>query len=134
MQLIRTNRASKEQLDDFLLENIDIDREHLITDGYIVSVNHRIIGCFILDELKEDLYWLRQLYIMKEEAMTLPVVIEAILNLAKDKAGTQVIVNSHQLTLDIILKALHFYPHNQQDIDFEMISAKGKWWVYHLNY
>lgn len=134
MQLLRTQSASKDQVEDFLLKNIEIDREDLISKGYIVRMDNRIIGCFILDQLKDRLYWLRQLYIMKEETMKLPLVIEAILVLAKDKEATQVFVNSHQVMLDIILNALTFYPAPYPLSDQKDIESKGKWWAYDLNH
>lgn len=133
MQLIQTRHAIKEHVETFLSQNEEIDREKLISKGFVVYVDNKITGCFILDHLSEHSYWLRQLYVIKEETMTLPLLIETILALAEEQGAREVCVNSNQKMVDIVLEALHFYPQEQPNVSKLQVRRAGIWWAYQLS-
>lgn len=132
MQLIRTHDASKKLVDDFLSQNVELNPVSLMNDGYIVSVEDRIAGCFILDQFNDHSYWLRQLHITKGDTMKLPVIIEAILALAGEKNANDLYVNSHHVMVDIILEALQFHSTLKPTQSKRKSESNGKWWIYRI--
>lgn len=132
MKLIRANRASPKKVDEFLKNNQQIKRNSLLESGYIVETNHRITGCFTLEPIEEGMYWLKQLYITRTEAIKLPILFESILALALEKEAKQVFVKSHKLMLDIILESLQFKLQKESPIDQSNDDDNGKWWSYHI--
>src|SRR5690625_1457833 len=108
MKLIRANQASEKLIDKFLKNNEEINKHTLMESGYVVEINNRITGCFNLELIDDGLYWLKQLYITRSDAIKLPVLVETILALAKQKKAKKVFVKSHKLMLDIILNSLQF--------------------------
>src|SRR5699024_1261056 len=95
-----------------------------------VKLSNKIIGCFILERIENGRYWLKQLYITKTEAVTLPILVEAILTLAKQQQATEVFVNSHKLMVDIILETLQFRPQVESPFLEKCVKSEGKWWCY----
>ena len=132
MKLIRTNHAAKELVEHFLMNNPEINKATLLANGYVVKVENKIAGCFILERLEDRLYWLKQLYITKAEAVKLPLLVESILALAKEQHAEEVFVNSHQIMVDIILEALQFHPQKDLTILDKHFTSEGKWWTYRI--
>lgn len=130
MRLIQANKVSQELVHEFLENNQQIKIENILQSGYIVEINHKICGCFILEHIEEGLYVLQQLYITKTEAVKIPILFEGILVMAKEQKAKRVFVNSHKLMIDIILEALQFHP--QKDCRFldKYAKSDGKWWSY----
>ncbi|GGH71162.1 hypothetical protein GCM10010978_06800 [Compostibacillus humi] len=134
MQIMRANEVPSGQLEEFLQQNETLDSEVLEEKGYIVSVKDHIAGCFVLDEMeKEDVYWLKQLYITKNEANKLPVLLEAILALAKAKQAKSVYVHSHQPIVDILLEAMQFHLQRENVFANPQPKTKGNWWYYQVS-
>lgn len=133
MELIRANQVSKELLATFLQDNQDLNESHLLDKGYVVVINEHLIGCFVLEKVEDEQFWLQQLYITKEEAIKLPILIEAILTLAKQQTATTIYVNSHQLLVDIILESLQFQQESEGIWLNDTYHSKGKWWTYSIS-
>lgn len=133
MKLIRAQQAPQSQVNQFLKQNKSIHHESLLADGYVIEVNESLIGCFVLEPLSKAVYWLKQLYIVQAEALRIPVLMEAILEIAKEAQAHKVFVNSEQKKLDLILKALQFYPQLDCEELAEQSNYAGKWWSYQVS-
>lgn len=136
MKLIRANQASEKLIDKFLKNNEEINKHTLMESGYVVEINNRITGCFNLELIDDGLYWLKQLYITRSDAIKLPVLVETILALAKQKKAKKVFVKSHKLMLDIILNSLQFQIEEVSPIDNQGATTQEeneKWWSFHVS-
>lgn len=133
MNLLRANQVPEEKLDQFLTCNENLNKENLLKKGYVVEIDHHIKGCFIIEHIEKDLYWLKQLYITQPEARFLPLLLESILALAKKQHAKKVFVHSHQPMVDIILESLQFHPQSKNIWLDEFINHKGQWWTYHVS-
>ncbi|HLS06872.1 MAG TPA: hypothetical protein VK079_02885 [Bacillota bacterium] len=134
MKLIQTEEVAEAKRELFFTQNNHLNKEQLLTDGYLVEDQEQIIGCFMIEPLQKDIYWLKQLYISQAEARSLPVLLEAILTLAKQKQAKKVYVFSHQPMVDIILDALQF--HETKATNAMMNDEQyrhGKWWTYQVS-
>lgn len=134
MHIIPANEASDVMLEDFFKRNENLDRNSLVEKGFVVKINSKIEGCFILDEMDEkDAYWLKQLYITRTEANKLPVLLESILTIAKSLKAKSVYVHSHQPVVDILLEALQFHPQKDASYVDKYPLKKGSWWTYNVS-
>ncbi|MBP1969861.1 N-acetylglutamate synthase-like GNAT family acetyltransferase [Virgibacillus natechei] len=133
MNLIQANRVSEEKLDHFLKNNQTVNGDSLLQMGYVVEVQDQIEGCFVLEAMDDYIYWLKQLYITKSEAAKLPVLLETILNLAKEQQAKTVYVHSHQPVVDIILESLQFHPQQEGNFVDKDESREGNWWFYSVS-
>lgn len=124
MEFVQANQISREAIDYFLKNNSEVDQEYLLQNGYVVKSNQEIIGCFVLEFMKTDVYWLKQLYMIQSKATLLPLLLESILTLAKKEEAKEVCVKSHQPMVDVILKALLFEPTEQAS------GPNERWWTY----
>lgn len=130
MKLIQAKYASEKRLNKFLENNQEVDKMKLMKQGYVVKISNKIIGCFTLERINDGRYWLNQLYITNTEAVTLPILVEAILVLAKQQKATEVFVNSHKLMVDIILDTLQFRQQVEAPFLAKCLKSEGKWWSY----
>ncbi|HLR62050.1 MAG TPA: hypothetical protein VK097_06385 [Lentibacillus sp.] len=133
MELIAANQATKEKLETFLENNKDVERDLLLEKGYVVEFNGMVEGCFVIDSIDEDIYWLKQLYVTKNAAASLPVLLESILALAKEKQAKQLFVHSHQPMVDVLLEALQFSPQKENAFVANQPDNKGNWWTYNVS-
>lgn len=133
MELIAANYASEEKLNTFLQHNKDVERKQLLEKGYVVELKGTIEGCFVMAAVDEDVYWLKQLYITKSAAASLPVLLESILALAKEKQAKEVFVHSHQPMVDIVLESLQFYPQKENALVHAPPEKEGYWWTYNVS-
>lgn len=133
MKLIPANKAPQRELECFLDKNENVDGDILVDKGYAVDVDGQIEGCFVLEAVDEGIFWLKQLYITKSAANKLPVLLEAILTLAKEKQAQKVYVHSHQPMVDILLEALQFHPQAATEWVDKYPIEKGNWWTYSVS-
>ncbi|MFD1362019.1 hypothetical protein [Lentibacillus salinarum] len=133
MELIAANHAPEEKLEQFLQHNENVERELLLEKGYVVTFKGTIEGCFVMDLVDADVYWLKQLHVTKQAATSLPVLLETILALAKEKQARQVFVHSHQPMVDVLLEALQFHPQKDNAFVQETPNQEGNWWTYHVS-
>ncbi|WP_373893986.1 hypothetical protein ACUL41_02310 [Virgibacillus natechei] len=133
MNLITAYSAPEEKLDHFLENNRNVNKESLLRSGYVVEIEGQIQGCFSLEKMDEGVYWLKQLYITKAEAAKLPVLLESILNLAKEQDAKKVYVNSHQPVVDVLLEALQFHPQKEEVFVGKSNQKEGNWWTYNVS-
>ncbi|TFJ93372.1 GNAT family N-acetyltransferase [Lentibacillus salicampi] len=133
MELIAANHVTEEKLERFLESNKDVKRNILLEKGYVVELNATIEGCFVIDTVDQDHYWLKQLYVTKNAASSLPVLLESILTLAKEKQAKQLFVHSHQPMVDVLLEALQFYPQKENTFVTNYPNNKGNWWTYNVS-
>lgn len=133
MNLIQANKVSQEKLDYFLQSNPHMNKCSLLQKGYVVEIKGKIEGCFMLEEMEEGTYWLKQLYITQSEAAVLPVLLESILTMAKQQLAKRVYVHSHQPVVDILLEALQFHPQKERAFVNKIDQKDGNWWLYHVS-
>lgn len=133
MELIKATDAIYEELNAFLMKNEKIDGRTLANHGYVIRNGGQIIGCFVLEMQGEADSWLKQLYIEKEFAGRLPILMETILQLAKQQQAKSVYVHSHQPVLDILLEALQFHPQEEADLSVDQPCRPGNLWTYQVS-
>lgn len=133
MNLVRVNDVPYNALEAFLHHNPHVDGTKLAGSGYAVLIGGKIEGCFVLEQVESGCYWLKQLYIAKQEAAKLPILLEAILVLAKEKEAKQVRVHSHQPVVDLLLEALQFCPQKGETYTQYVHQDEGSWWVYQVS-
>lgn len=121
------------QLEEFFSKNVNVDKNSVFQKGYVVEINNKIEGCFILDQIEANNYWLKQLYITQSEAAKLPLLLETILTLAKKQNAKSVYVHSHQPVVDILLEALQFHPQKEPLLVGKYPVGKGNWWAYNVS-
>lgn len=135
MHMIRANDVAYDRLKVFLEKNQLVDKVNLLKNGYVVEIQDKIEGCFILEKMceGEGEYWLKQLFITKEHAAMLPVLLEAILTLAKQQQAIMVYVHSYQPVVDLLLEALQFHPQKEKVFVDKQTITKGNWWSYSVS-
>lgn len=133
MKLIRANQISVAKMEAFLKHNENVKKDGLMKHGYVVELNNKIEGCFVLEEMGDEMYWLKQLYITQTQAAKLPVLLESILVLAKEQHAKTVYVHSHQPVVDIILDALQFHPQKESRFVDKQEKLEGNWWSYQVS-
>ncbi|AXI10640.1 hypothetical protein CUC15_17590 [Oceanobacillus zhaokaii] len=133
MNIIPALQADETQLEKFFKQNESIDRETLLKSGYVVENQSVIEGCFSLEPVENEVYWLKQLYITKSAANKLPFLLEAILLMAREKRAKSVYVHSHQPVVDILLDALQFNRQNNTNFVDNHPITKGNWWSYNVS-
>lgn len=132
MKCIPASDVQLNELEDFLKCNQQIKQESLIRNGYIVVSNDKIIGCFELEMMDLGHYWLRQLYIIKSEAVKLPGLLEYILLFAKEKQAKMIYAHSEQPVTDLLLSSLCFSLQNENKV-IAKLKDKGHWWSYKVS-
>lgn len=132
MQLIQASAADKNQLHHFLKSNGLIQLQEFSQDGYVVEHEGKIIGCFELASVDEATYWLKKLFIIRSEALQLPLVLEFILQFAIQKNAKAIYARSNQPVTDLLLESLCFSLQTDEIVvgDF---AGEGKWWTYHVS-
>ena len=133
MELIPASHVSENQINQFLEKNTNVAKDSLLQLGYMVQIDDQMEGCFILEAMGEGIFWLKQLYITQAEAGKLPVLLEAILTLAKQQQAKRVYVHSHQPVVNILLEALQFHPQKEKMFVDKYNVDKGNWWAYHVS-
>src|SRR5690625_221611 len=130
MKFIQASKVTEQRLDEFIQHNNHIDLKALLATGYVVEHQDKIIGCFSLDEIGNDAYWLKQLYVIRHEAVKLPVIVETILTIAKDLEAKVIYAHSEQPVTDLLLESLSFSLQSKEDSIAAHSSNKGHWWTY----
>jgi|SRR5690625_297102 len=132
MKLIEASNVPREQLEEFVLNNNQIDISSLLDSGYVVEYKDKIIGCFQLTPIEENgAFWLKQLYIIQTEAIKLPVLLEFILLFAKQKEAKVVYAHSEQPVTDLLLESLSFSLQTNHSLRSQKTASnKGHWWSY----
>lgn len=133
MELILAKNVSHARLDPFLENNPDVDKSLLIEKGYVVQIDEQIEGCFVVDIMDNGVHWLKKLHVTKQAAQGLPVIIEAILTIAKENQASCVYVHSQQLLVDILLESLQFHPQKDTATVNIPVHDSGNWWAYHVS-
>lgn len=133
MHLVRAHDISYDRLNAFLQKNQTVDKVNLLKNGYVVEIEDKIEGCFILEKLEKETFWLKQLFITKAHASMLPVLLEAILTLAKQQEATIVYVHSQQPVVDLLLEALQFHPQKERTPVDKQTVNNGNWWSYNVS-
>src|SRR5699024_8987862 len=101
--------------------------------GYIIKQADSLEGCFVLENTNNNTLWLRQMYVTKDAVISLPGLLEAVLELAKIEQAENVIIHSHQAELDIVLEALQFSPQTDALYVDNSVDISGKWWSYKVS-
>ena len=133
MELILAKNVSHARLDPFLENNPDVDKSLLIEKGYVVQIDEQIEGCFVVDEMDDGAHWLKKLHVTQQAAQGLPVIIEAILTIAKENRASCVYVHSQQPLVDILLESLQFHPQKHEETVSISTNSKGNWWAYDVS-
>lgn len=130
MKFIQASKVTEQRLEEFIQHNKHIDLKALLATGYVVEHHDKIIGCFSLDEIGDDAYWLKQLYVIRQEAGKLPVIVEAILTIARNMEAKVIYAHSEQPVTDLLLESLSFSLQSKEESIAAHSSNKGHWWSY----
>ncbi|MEN1967662.1 hypothetical protein WMZ97_06230 [Lentibacillus sp. N15] len=133
MNLIAANQAPKEKIEQFLHYNQDVAEDALLENGYVVEIEQKIEGCFVLQSVEPGVYWLKQLHVTKKAAPSLPVLLESVLVIAKKRNAKSVYVHSHQPVVDLLLDALQFHPQAKGSFVDSQQRKPGNWWTYNVS-
>lgn len=130
MKMVQARVADPKKVEHFLMKNEAINAEQLLENGFVVEIDDAIKGCFVIEPLDQETYWLRQLYMTQEEILALPLIIESIVQRAQERNIKNIYVHSHQQVVDELLETLEFYPQTApKPVDKDTFN-KGNWWVY----
>ncbi|WP_217586399.1 hypothetical protein [Lentibacillus saliphilus] len=133
MEIIRAKEVEEAKIETLLNLNQALDKDLLIECGYVVNMSGKIAGCFVLDPIDTQEYWLRHLYLKPDAAYAVIVLLETAITLARQNDAAVIYVNSHQSTVNTLLEALHFKrSHMVPQITSEEATA-GIWWTYHVS-
>lgn len=134
MKVMAAQQTPIDKLENFLQTAEEFNKDGLLKEGYVVEIEGEIKGCFVLSTMEEeDIYWLKQLYIAKEAAGHLPVLLETILQMSKGKQAKTLYVHSHQPVVDLLLEALQFNPQPKQELSSKLSKKPGNWWAYQVS-
>lgn len=133
MKLIKACDVAVEDIHTLVDINQLIDIEKLLNSGYVMKQDDRFEGCFVLENKDSNTLWLRQLFITRDAVTSLPVLLESVLALAKESQAEQVVILSHQGTLDTVLEALQFFPQIDTSSVDKPVENYGKWWMYKVS-
>jgi len=133
MKIMAAEHATIDKIETFLDTTHEINKEGLLHDGYVVEIDEKIKGCFVLSIIEDDVYWLKQLYIAEEAAAHLPVLLESILQMSKGKQAKKLYVHSHQPVVDLLLEALQFNPQPKKELSEKLGKREGNWWAYQVS-
>lgn len=138
MQLIQASQLTEEAFRRFVESNEQIKRDALWKSGYVFEVNGEICGCFQLDQIDTDAYWLKQLYVTKASAKKLPLLFEVILLFAKKQRAKRIYAHSKQPVTDLLLDSFSFslqQDHHTIELKQKLNKDefKGHWWLYHVS-
>ena len=132
MECIPASEVEVATLNEFLEESNRMNRQSFFQNGYVVMSNKEIIGCFELELIYSREYWLKQLYIVQHEAAKLPVLLEYILLLAKQKDAVAVYAHSDQPVTDLLLESMCFSV-QKGELNLLQRKASGQWWSYKVS-
>lgn len=133
MKIAAAHRVPFKQVEEFLKTAQHVKQDRLLQEGYVVLIDNKIRGCFILTTVERGIYWLKQLYISQEAAGKLPILLETILQMSKQLQAKKVYVHSHQPVVDILLDALQFHLQEASvPMDNQPVS-EGNWWAYNVS-
>lgn len=116
----------------FCKENELMNKETFPDNGYAVLSSHEMIGYFELELMEDYQYWLKQLYIIRNEAGKLPVLLEYILLLAKEKEATVIYAHSEQPVTDLLLESMCFSLQINSN-NLQKRRNSGNWWSYKVS-
>lgn len=129
MKLAKAHTVQGPLLESFIKTATSLDKSHLIKEGYVIQSNDCIKGCFILTQVSDEDYWLKQLFIHPEMTRNLPVLLETIMLMTRELHGRKLYIHSHQVLLNIILEALYFRETDSIPQSLENIQKQsGTWW------
>lgn len=133
MKMIEARAADRKKVNHFLLNNESINAEQLLDKGFVVEMNDAITGCYVIESIDKQTYWLKQLYMNQEEIFSLPLLIEAIIKRAEQQEVTKIYVHSHQQVVDQLLHTLEFYPQEDPVHVHQGQISGGRWWAYEVH-
>lgn len=112
------------------------EQDQLYEYGRFVEMKSEQKGFFALFPIEKDMVWLRSLYLKEGVSPTfIMTLIETITVYAEREEMSSIIVFSHDLSTDTILKAHQFklLPPNEVPNQLsKRMKQSGKWWL--LNY
>lgn len=138
MQLIPASKLTEAEFSRFVDSNEQIKKQSLWENGYVFEVNGEICGCFQLDKIDTDAYWLKQLYVTKANAKKLPLLLEVILLFAKQQQAKRIYAHSQQPVTDLLLDSFSFSLQQNQTVNLQQHDEpndhlKGHWWLYRVS-
>lgn len=133
MELIKARDVAREDLKKLVDNYESIEMERLIHSGYVMKQAGHFEGCFVLENKDQQTLWLRQMYVTKDTVISLPILLEAVLALAKERQVGHVVIHSHHTTLDTILEALQFSKQIETSGVDNLVDNPGKWWIYNVS-
>lgn len=130
LRIIEASQLPEKNVHDFLKNAHQINPASVLESGYMLEIDGKICGCFVLEEITDKTFELKKFYLISTEAIKIPILFEAILSIAKEKKAKKVYVYSQKLMTDIILESFNFYPQENSGFPKKVGENEGKWWFY----
>lgn len=133
MQVKKAISVKEDMLKQFILEANGLQISANLYRGYVIVDSEKIICWFELEQLSDMQCWLKQLFILREEALKLPYVFEYILQFIKMNNLKSIYVHSNQLVTDLLLESLSFSVERNDHFNIKFEKDSGTWWTYHVS-
>lgn len=134
MRIVQASKINKRKLSVFLKENEGVNDTLLSDYGYVVLSNQHIIGCFQLSPIEKEIFWLNQLYVTRNKAGKLPVLLQLIIMLVESQEVKALYAHSEQPITDLLLQSVSFSQHiAHEELLSRIVKHKGQWWSYYVS-
>lgn len=133
MQVKKAISVEEAKLKAFLAEANGLTISANIYNGYVIEHLDKIICWFELERFTELQCWLKQLFILREEALKLPYVFEYILQFMKAEQVQCLYVHSDRLVTDLLLESLSFSVREDKPQTLRCDKVSGTWWTYDVS-
>jgi len=130
MQLKKATAVKEVDLQSFIASNEDWLILHDINEptSYVIEEAGTIISWFQIEPLTEDEVWLKKLFIVKNEALKLPAVLQTIIRFVAEKEAATIYVHSKQIVTDLLLSSFSFSLQSPEHLQAFQDMGEGNWW------
>jgi len=132
MKLLKATTVNKADLQSFIAqhEHMSIPRNFNEKTSYVIEENGTIISWFQLELMDEKHVWLKKLFIVQNEALKLPDVLQTIIQFASENNIATISVHSKQIVTDLLLSSCEFALLPREQLQPFQLAKQGSWWLY----
>lgn len=134
MKLKKATAVNQADLHSFMAHHEHFETPHNFNEktSYVIENQGAIISWFQLELLDDDTAWLKKLFIVQNEALKLPIVLQTIIQYVSEYELNALYVHSQQLVTDLLLSSFSFNLQSVEQLRPFQREQGGKWWYYHL--
>lgn len=136
MKLIKATAVNKNDLQSFIAqhEHLAIPQNFNEKTSYVIEENGSIISWFQLEFVAEKDVWLKKMFIVQNEALKLPDVLQTIIQFASESNLATISVHSKQLVTNLLLSSFSFTLLRYEQLQPFQLERQGSWWLYSLSH